>query len=1331
MYSKKLMASVLAATMATPSISAVVAPKVLAEPAEKSNVIFILADDLGWMDVALNGSTYYETPNIQRLAAEGMTFTNAHSHPLCSPTRSAILTGQYPHRTGINAPAGHLPDNSSGFTFDPATAASWQKYVTKNTLNGLPTDLYTIGQAFKDNGYKTGLMGKHHLGIESKFQMVNRGFDVDLGMPVAGPGSYYNPYFSGKPGNIYDNGSLFKSGEDITDRLAREADKFITENKDTPFLLEMWDFSVHAPFQAKKEYVDYFQKKNVPDSPQNGNFHMAAMLKTMDDAVGKVLDSVERNGLTDKTMIVFMGDNGGNMYDSIDNHFPTNNYPLRQGKGTIYEGGIRVPCVVKVPNVTIAGSASNENIHAVDFYPTLLDYAGIATPTDKFSLNNQVLDGMSIMPLLSGTAQTLNRPGIFTNFIANVPAPGNTSSAAINSGKWKLIINYELLGGLKQKYELYDLDANISETVNLASQYPEKVAELEALINQHQIDIPQAMPKLNPAYNASAAIPTAYKVWDQWVKDFTLKVANDPNITGHYPNTVRSNKTTEFYQKIKNSLVMKVDNFATISKRYDDKIENNSTPMTISNITYVPLKYVAEKFGFSYMQTVDTATLTKNGVVTNLTESSATSNNQNVVLNNYPIISNNVFMLPLNAVQTILDKTATTDESGLIIIDDAPVLLTSEEVSLVNNYISSFSLFATSYWMAQNTPTIIQKAENEALYQILKTPPQYMGSAVKSWTFDTGTEGFILPQAEKGTLTHENGNLKLTVNTNDAFIYTPTISITASNSPILKLRYRNTSAASVMTVYWITSTDGAYGATKKTADIPIYSNMTDYETWYIDLSQYGTWSGTITQLRLDCIDNATSGSILYDSIEIMNKETPILSRWTFDSGSEGWVPVNKMTVDTSTPGLLACTVSGNDASLNFSGLNIPTDDYKLIKVRAKNATIATTMQVYFQTGTTNYGESNQNAITIEPNTTGFKDYYIDMSNIANWTGQIKSLRLDPVDNATSGTIYIDSIEVVKTKIENSIYFDGFDYALISDMASPIGVTPIKSWVEYQKVAALTSSITVGKKLSLVGTAAGAKVHYGKQMDATKLVNKEFIVSFDVKTSAQNLFTAYLGSNVGTARNLVPLVGLTKNATNNLNNLNVMGTIINDTANIWDVNKNLNIKIFVDNTGIKPIVSEIWIKDTATQIIKKFSQTGGYVFPTPTSTPDSDKLGEIRLCMENGTAGSSIILDNFAVLDMVAIAYTATYYKDSIETSSKTTANQVKLTLSDQTNLDIMPIVAVYDSSNKLINTVTGLKGQKEITVTGIDENSVIKLISLQSMENLKPLAPVQIISPSI
>lgn len=556
---------------------------------KKMNCIFILADDLGYMDVALNGSTYYETPNIQRLAEKGVTFTNAYAHPLCSPTRSALLTGQYPHRTMINAPACHLPDNREGFEVDERSGAPWTEYLIKRSLTALPTELYTIGEAFRDNGYRTALIGKHHLGKPVECQMKYRGFEQDLGMPVPGPGSYYAPYFppfvrNPQIDDPWDNGQLFREDEHLTDRLAREADRFITQNAaaGTPFFLELWDFSVHAPFEAKKEYVEYFKKKNVPGSPQNGHFQMACMLKAMDDAVGRVLDSLERNNIADNTAVFFMGDNGGNMYDSIFGDFPTNNYPLRQGKGTVYEGGIRVPCAAYVPGVTRESSVVKENIHAVDFYPTFVELAGLKIDPARLENANlecrditdrrQVLDGVSILPLLDGRSEKLDRAGIFTNFIANVPAPGNTSAAAVNSGKWKLIVNYETMNGIKDRYELYDLEANVSETVNLADKYPEKVEELKALIEEHQRSIPQAMPHKNPDYKADAPLPPAFRNWNNWIEDFKARVAADENI-GERTSVVYSDETTTYYEKMRSLEVFKVGFTVCMRHGYDCKID--------------------------------------------------------------------------------------------------------------------------------------------------------------------------------------------------------------------------------------------------------------------------------------------------------------------------------------------------------------------------------------------------------------------------------------------------------------------------------------------------------------------------------------------------------------------------------------------------------------------------------------------------------------------------------------------------------------------------------------------------------------------------------------
>jgi arylsulfatase A-like enzyme len=931
----------------------------------KMNFVFILGDDFGYMDTALNGSTFYETPNLQNLARDGITFTNAYAHPLCSPTRSALLTGQYPHRTMINAPRGHLEGSDEKFNVDGG-ASPWQEYRTKNSLNALPENLFTIGQAFQDNGYFTGFIGKHHLGRGEEHQMRNRGFDVDLGMPVAGPGRYYPPYFGGFPGNVWDNGELFMEDEHITDRLAREADKFITDavKKGEPFLLELWDFSVHGPFHAKKEYIEYFKNKDAPGSKQENCYQMAAMIKALDDAIGKVVDSLKRNGVYDNTVIVFMGDNGGNMYDSVDGSFPTNNYPLRQGKGTIYEGGIRVPCVMKVPGMT-KGGVIKENIHAVDFYPTLLELADITIDPSKFKNANhhcledrtQVLDGVSLVPLLNGTKKTLERKGIFTVFLQNVPAPGNTSAIAVNSGEWKLIVNYETLQGRKERYELYNLKENISETVNLADKYPDKVEELKGYIEEHLAKTPQAMPVKNNAYNSNAEVPIEYIAWDGWVKKFAKEVEKDSAIK-EYPKVVIENADTEYLGKIKDAVVFRIGTRSVINKGYDGKLV--LVPKKDGKKIYLPADILGVKGKDGY---VESGKLKKKVAV----------------------------------------------YGDLIIVAGDKVNLTNEDIKRTHAYFDSFEKRDEVKWLPNMTPSFVDMEKNKMVYEQLVTAPKGLGEAIVSWQFDDGLDGFFVPVARKGNLERENGCIKFTVNETDAYIHSPEININSVEASVLKIRFKNMSSAWEMEVYWITSSDGQYNIQKKSERIYIPSYMDDFVTYFIDLGKYEGWKDNIVQIRIDGIDNADSGSILYDSIELVGKSPEVT--WSFEKDAEGWRAANNMTFEVK-DGKLECNITGQDAYMMKTDLSVPLEKYNAVKIRYMNTTNSTRCQVYFTTTVHPNIAGQFKMFTLKSNMTDFEEIVLDMSNVEKWIGNLTRLRFDPADSASSGVFYFDEIELV-------------------------------------------------------------------------------------------------------------------------------------------------------------------------------------------------------------------------------------------------------------------------------------------------------------------------------
>lgn len=490
------------------------------EPAAKTkpNVIIFLVDDMGWMDTTVNGSKYYETPNMERLAKRAMIFTNAYANPLCSPSRASILTGQSPLHHGITTPAGHSPPRARELR-DKVPPDS--KFIYPITQTYMDTAQYNLAKALRDAGYRTEHMGKWHLGLTQPYWPEQQGFDTAFhAEPSAGPPSYFSPYGvkpDGEPGHKNFVGTITDGpeGEYITDRLTDEAVKFITANRDRPFFLNLWQYAVHGPWGFKEDYANKFMGRTDPRGKQ-GNPIMASMLKSMDESLGRLLDTLDKLGLTDNTIFIFASDNGGNDFSNkpgadeeekeqlqgpksdflktwrkfAGNLPPTNNSPLRAGKGTLYEGGVRVPMMISWPGVIPEDTTSDAVVHLYDLYPTLLDALAIApNPAQK-------MDGISIMPALKQSGP-LPREGIFNYFPHTLF--GNPPGVSVRAGDWKLIRWFETNSEHPDAHELYNLKDDIGETKNLSSQMPEKVRQLDGLIEGF-LATGDVVPKPNPAY---------------------------------------------------------------------------------------------------------------------------------------------------------------------------------------------------------------------------------------------------------------------------------------------------------------------------------------------------------------------------------------------------------------------------------------------------------------------------------------------------------------------------------------------------------------------------------------------------------------------------------------------------------------------------------------------------------------------------------------------------------------------------------------------------------------------------------------------------------------
>jgi arylsulfatase A-like enzyme len=465
----------------------------------RPNVLIILADDLGWADTTLYGQTkFYQTPNLERLSQLGMTFTRGYSSsPLCSPTRAAILTGLSPARTGITTPNCHLPEVVLEATLGKSAPPD-KKSIQPVPLTRLKTEYRTLAESLQEAGYVTGHFGKWHLGPEP-YSPLQQGFKVDV-PHYSGPGpagSYVAPW---KFKNFNHDPAV--PDQHIEDRMASEAVAWMEQHKDEPFYLNYWMFSVHAPFDAKKTLVEKHLHRLNPTDPQRSPTY-AAMIESMDDAIGTLLNALDRLGLADKTIIIFTSDNGGNMYDEIDGTTPTSNAPLRGGKATLFEGGTRVPCVIAWPGVTVGGSRSEAIIQSEDYYPTLL--AGL----ELEAAPGQLFDGINILPALKGGQ--LDREAVFQYFPHDPGVPDWLPPAvSVHCGDWKLIRIFHGGDHGAHRYLLYNLREDLGEQHNLAIHQPERVHHLDSLIEGFLAKTQAVVPIPNSAFD-----PTKYHPEDE------------------------------------------------------------------------------------------------------------------------------------------------------------------------------------------------------------------------------------------------------------------------------------------------------------------------------------------------------------------------------------------------------------------------------------------------------------------------------------------------------------------------------------------------------------------------------------------------------------------------------------------------------------------------------------------------------------------------------------------------------------------------------------------------------------------------------------------------
>ena len=449
---------------------------------KRPNIVLMVADDLGAVDLACYGSDLHETPHLDRFARQSIFFTNAYAAgSICTPTRASILTGKTPAKLHMTI--------WREWALEPPESDQNRKVVPPKSISNLPLEEYTLAEALQDEGYATVHIGKWHLGVERYFPQFH-GFDIQLGGNEWGcPTTFFHPFYKGDPKHsssrrIRPLDKLGKPGEYLTDRITTEALSIVDQVKHNPFFLHINWWNPHFPIEAPQPLVDKYSKKVRPEL-KHQNETYAGMIEILDNNFQRVIEHFRKNGLAENTVFIFTSDNGGSVHKH-NGRSMTNNFPFRSGKGALYEGGTRVPLLIYWPGVTPqSGAVCDEMVSTIDFYPTILELVGAKGSEQQ----NRDMEGISFASLLHAPDTKLDRNTLYWHYPHYYPTTGPVSS--IREDNWKLVYYYKTGGNVA---ELYDLKEDKGESKNLAAQEPQLTKRLTekllAMLNESNARLP-------------------------------------------------------------------------------------------------------------------------------------------------------------------------------------------------------------------------------------------------------------------------------------------------------------------------------------------------------------------------------------------------------------------------------------------------------------------------------------------------------------------------------------------------------------------------------------------------------------------------------------------------------------------------------------------------------------------------------------------------------------------------------------------------------------------------------------------------------------------------